>query len=978
GLEGGREQSPTKALLLARNLFRRLYNEVDESVSYFVEKYIDLFNTSQTAVCEGPRARCCQLIGLILAELEYKENEFEPLDDLSDSDTDRLKSAFIRILISRTHDKSACVRAEVIRALSVLNGVDLDYVSGQFRNAFNLDKWVKKELRDVSREVRMEAVRAVALGSSVCVDDLLDVLSSETAANVRRLIFARITRSIDVTDLSLTQRMRILRIGLNDEDGVARMIVGDRLLPTWAGGDNAPPLALLKHLEFVEGNDICFQAMEAYFSHYRKVCGYVSVEQLVNAIWQKSNEDVEAVNDGGMITAKNCVDMLEGRPLFALARDVFLWRCIVEYCDKNAQSEADRGEARRRLLPEIAPFCRLAYKFLWRWSSPTDTVDGINEEFIFIQLCFIARTYDLTDSFTMDAWKGILEMFVSVRCLPNSARAIELALNDIFSIGYAKENKIEEYVEWCCYRMNSFMTRNLNDTEVQPLALALVSARDANTTQPIRACRATDRIIGDSYEDMEEGYKPERRYMERALLVLCSTLRQPQINSLNTFLRTAFDLIVENFCTSLDNSMWSLVSESIGLAAAKDGTIAKQRICFLRAAIETDGTPVPVLISSLVAIANCCISHGHTQTANIYFVDMEGDEVSKSEKLLSVFERFFFTDDDALCMASLESACRILYYCGGCFPSVLSGCLLRCFSCKCPPRTYSFLRFFLRLYPSTSGVNQAKLMASTKRALDMILSANDNSPYIEVDALEMVSYAVNATKTCMLSANAAPLPYFLLPTHFYMIYFLIDWITRHPEDSLTAAVVDALLLSAPEELEIDKAALAALAKLTDEAIATLLLYECDVLVPKVRRFWMRLIHLEGRHNCSAASAHSKGSVTRHSRSMDTAIAVKRDEASSTTQLSLNTDNEHMISAAANAQEEGGSVQLQLNKVDLQPQWLNERKSSNTEEVTVSTGTSCLRRDSSPRSAINSLESRTSVKRRVSITSCGQHAKKFAR
>lgn len=55
--------------------------------------------------------------------------------------------------------------------------------------------------------------------------------------------------------------------------------------------------------------------------------------------------------------------------------------------------------------------------------------------------------------------------------------------------------------------MNSFMTRNLNDTEVQPLALALISARDANSTQPIRAYRATDRIIGDSYEDMEEGYK---------------------------------------------------------------------------------------------------------------------------------------------------------------------------------------------------------------------------------------------------------------------------------------------------------------------------------------------------------------------------------------------------------------------------------------------------------------------------------------
>lgn len=44
-LEGGREQLPTKAVLLVRNLFKRLYNELDESVNYFVEKYIDLFST---------------------------------------------------------------------------------------------------------------------------------------------------------------------------------------------------------------------------------------------------------------------------------------------------------------------------------------------------------------------------------------------------------------------------------------------------------------------------------------------------------------------------------------------------------------------------------------------------------------------------------------------------------------------------------------------------------------------------------------------------------------------------------------------------------------------------------------------------------------------------------------------------------------------------------------------------------------------
>lgn len=64
-----------------------------------------------------------------------------------------------------------------------------------------------------------------------------------------------------------------------------RKVVGDRLLPTWAGGDNAPPLALLKHLEFVEGNDICLQVCSPWllcFQRFRAVAG--------RALHQKNNQ----------------------------------------------------------------------------------------------------------------------------------------------------------------------------------------------------------------------------------------------------------------------------------------------------------------------------------------------------------------------------------------------------------------------------------------------------------------------------------------------------------------------------------------------------------------------------------------------------------------------------------------------------------------------------------------------------------------
>ncbi|VDM43534.1 unnamed protein product [Toxocara canis] len=506
-----------------------LLNDDDSGIFELVHEHI---LKAQIAICDGTRARCCQLIGLMLDELESKEEEFEPMEDADGDRTERWKNEMIRVLVKRACDKasssllefqSAFVRVEVIRAFSMLDSVDCTTAHGP--RAFDPDKWIKKELRDVSRDVRAEAVRAVWLRSSEDIDHLLDVLLSEQEVVVRRLIFGRITRSINVADLSITQRMQIIKIGLNDEDRIVRMIVCDRLLPLWAGGDGALPFALLKHLEYIKEGDLCFQvrmqclvslflifwypgkllesggsnekglctsglylmkrpareqilcallsgvqivvlvlsvhvlgqAVAVYLHYFQKTHGCVTMEELVTVMRRKADEAIQNGKEGGVIDARNCSDIFEN--------------------------------------------------FLRSWSYPADTVEGLNEEFIFLQLCFIARTYDLTDSYTMNAWKCLLEMFVSVRCMPNSARAIEVALNDIFWMGYASHCKVEEYVEWCCYRMNSFMTRNLNDTEVQPLALGLIGAKDANCTQTIRASRATDRTIEDSYDDMEEGYK---------------------------------------------------------------------------------------------------------------------------------------------------------------------------------------------------------------------------------------------------------------------------------------------------------------------------------------------------------------------------------------------------------------------------------------------------------------------------------------
>lgn len=37
--------------------------------------------------------------------------------------------------------------------------------------------------------------------------------------------------------------------------------------------------------------------------------------------------------------------------------------------------------------------------------------------------------------------------------------------------------QFQEFIEWCCYRLNSFLTRNLNETEELPITRALLKKR---------------------------------------------------------------------------------------------------------------------------------------------------------------------------------------------------------------------------------------------------------------------------------------------------------------------------------------------------------------------------------------------------------------------------------------------------------------------------------------------------------------------
>uniref|UniRef100_A0A1I8EBK6 Cnd3 domain-containing protein n=1 Tax=Wuchereria bancrofti TaxID=6293 RepID=A0A1I8EBK6_WUCBA len=793
----------------------------------------------QFSVCDISRYRCCRMITSIFEDIEEIEADYEPTSCKEESSLPReVIDNLVRILQGRMYDKNPFVRAEVIRSLCIFSRIN-------DRNEDIIDA-----LKDISRDVRIEAVHCVPLFSESDIQTFISTILMESDNNVRRLAFSRIACSLHVRSLSVQQRMQLLKTAFTSDDAMLRKIT-ERMIMNWSGNDAVPLLSLLDHLDFLSDSQTSQQALMIFLKNYQRRIGSARTSVMLMNLRELCNAAQAKSVVTGMTRTAQCADFVSydildrrnyaemrhssNNNLYVIAGRIYLWRSLCEYCQLNAVDEADRFDSLHVLLPNMVDFVDFLYSSLATWTASANSVQGVLEECIIFQLCLLTRSFDQTDRVGMKKWQITLETIISTRDLPNSEKVLEFAVYELFDLFYAKEENVEEFLEWCCYRINSFFTPDLNETEELPLTRALLAKLGMEYAM---SC-------GPVIEN-DNNYEPKSHNIQRALLLLRAIMRNSSTAKVTTFLRTAFDQVVDTYCTTLDPMIWTSLSEVIGIGVTIDGQIARERIHVLRSAIEVEGAPTRVKALALTSIAACAILRSYATTAQLYYPEIVDNCVVKGQMLLQVFEGFIFSEDAELSFAAVESIGKILYYRCLCFPSALAGLLLRYFDSSCQPYPYTFLNYFFSFYPASSSVNQHKLIGALRHALKVLDEAQDDGKLsVNVDANGMINFVAKTVKKSMLSNSAKKENLErTYPPQFFLISCLLDWTINNAEGNLSVACVGALAYTSPEEFSHNNKAYSHLLKLTTRCINVLFTLELDKLIPIIRRFERRLKHME--------------------------------------------------------------------------------------------------------------------------------------
>ncbi|KAL3985069.1 hypothetical protein ACH3XW_37105 [Acanthocheilonema viteae] len=802
----------------------------------------------QFSVCDTSRYRCCRLITSIFEGIEEIETDYEPTRCKEEGSLPtEVMDNLIRILQGRIYDKNPFVRAEVIRSLSILYRIN---DRNDDENGFDYIKYIVDALKDISRDVRIEAVHCVPLFTESDISTFISMILMENDSNVRRLAFSRIACNLHVRSLTVQQRMQLLKAAFASDDAMLRKIT-ERMIMNWAGNDIVPLLNLLQHLDFLSESQITQQALMIFLKSYQREIGnartsdmLVNLHKLCNAAQTKSVQTgVTSYTDFvnyDILNRRNYTELRHSsnNNLYVIAGRIYIWRSLCEYCQLNAADEADRCESLHVLLPDMIDFIDFLYNSLATWTASRDSVQGVLEECIIFQLCLLTRLFDQTEQVGMEKWQNTLETIISTRDLPNSEKVLEFAVYELFDLFYAKEGKLEEFLEWCCYRINSFFTPDLNETEELPLTRTLLAKLGVDYAM---SCETTEEVTN---------YEPKSHNIQRALLLLRAIMRNSCTAKVTTFLRTAFDQVVDTHCTTLDPMIWASLSEVIGIGVAIDGQIARERIHVLRSAIEVEGAPTRVKALALTSIAACAILRSYAATAKLYYPEILDSGVKKGQMLLQVFEGFIFNEDAELSFAAVESIGKILYHGCLCFPSALAGLLLRYFDSSCQPYPYTFLNYFFSFYPASNSINQHKLIGALRHALKALDEAQYGGTLLtNIDVSGMIKFVAKAVKKSTLSNSTKKQKLEqTYPPQFFLISCLLDWVINNAESNLSAACVSALAHTSPEEFSHNSKAYSHLLKLTAQCINVLFTLELDKLIPITRRFERRLKHKEGNEN----------------------------------------------------------------------------------------------------------------------------------
>jgi condensin complex subunit 3 len=343
---------------------------------------------------------------------------------------DHLAKVLIRQLLPVTDVKDDAVRFRSIQLLAgIIEGLD---------EQFDLDdEWDEIErrglarLRDSKPHIRQYAVHALArLQDPTDVDssvtrEYLRLLSTESSNDVRKAVLSSIGlskitleeivgRTRDVKDdlrrhafvilatkvhvkvLTITQRMQLLRDGLNDRNERVRQACIDMVVNGWLPAREMDAVSLLQKLDVgvsdAVGDDGNGEST-------------VIIEDMFKAILPLVERKLS--NAGVDLTALG-------------PETVMYWRCHALHVHETARSPAEAYEKLDGLLPSITDFCEVVAAYAEGDVSEDSNNNQDVASFVLLQLLKLISLMDLSDEAGRESLANLLPKLL-IFCGPSTA-----------------------------------------------------------------------------------------------------------------------------------------------------------------------------------------------------------------------------------------------------------------------------------------------------------------------------------------------------------------------------------------------------------------------------------------------------------------------------------------------------------------------------------------------------------------------------
>ncbi|VDK59944.1 unnamed protein product [Anisakis simplex] len=608
----------------------------------------DCFIQLHDVTVVAARTQICFLIGMLFnADLIMNERAFEARDSLPIDQSvipSDLKNSLYQILLQRRLDSSAAVRVEVLKGVSMIQHDCLtETKGGQSRGPFITPLQVlRKHFRDESSDCQLVAVRTISLAAKPEIDLMVEMALGSASTKVRRAALSRLAKDVDLKALSIAQRMELLKLMMQSRELRITFLASihcdalNEMLNEWLTGATDRE-SNLSDDDVIDTSEYCFAStkllrfLEPFndekTSHDLLVVAFRRCRErllLQNAeVHEFVKKFIENAND--TMTHSHSYNNLLNRKLTTLeqANAIFVWRCMVDFCEQETTSDADWIECRYRLLPTLHTFCDFVTKFTTLKSLYDDGEAGAAfKQFALLQLLKLLSCFDMDDPVGKQSLRNLSEMILTNRQLDVSNEIVNTIVRHMYTYVWPNPQDNDDALSTICDLTSSMVHKSINPNATMLLVNETISLSghlpNADTT------------IAHADNEVDE------ETLLRCIRIVSAVLKTNRYRVMTALLRGLLENLIEKGVVSMNSECRILALESMGIIAMYDERIAFEKVILIKDTLEVDDDLKP---TSLNILCNMCLLHGYANVSK-WFAGSAVDFCDPRNDLIKVFVEF--------------------------------------------------------------------------------------------------------------------------------------------------------------------------------------------------------------------------------------------------------------------------------------------------------------------------------------------------